>query len=448
MRKETQLGLFILLGIIALAITIMTIQSINIERGYRLNVTFNDVSNLMEKAWVRISGVKVGKIETVSLYDKRVKVVIWIKRSIKLHTDAKASIQSTGILGVKYIELTLGSDDLPLLKDGDFIEGKDPMSLDKMLSDGLSGIGDLTKSLGGDLGPNLAELVRNAKEITERLNTQLSDEKVSVIINNLKELSENAKKVSADLAEITGDEKMDIKDIFKNLKASTEKLDRILTKVDNGETTIGRLLSDKEMGDNLKASVENIKIATNEAKNTLSRFTLFRSYWDYNMRYSNNSGEFKSDVGIMVRPYPEKFYYLGASNVGDTIDPSAEKRNTFNLNIGKELKIHDKPFATVYAGLLRSTGGAGFRIKPLYAWNPWNNIDLTVEMYDFTRVSAAGTKKPKVNAGVRIAPTRWLYVGTMAEDVTEASDLHTSVNLLLEDRDLTYMLALVGLAKP
>src|SRR3989339_1238628 len=208
MRKETQLGLFILLGIIALAITIMTIQSINIERGYRLNVTFNDVSNLMEKAWVRISGVKVGKIETVSLYDKRVKVVIWIKRSIKLHTDAKASIQSTGILGVKFIELTLGSDDLPLLKDGDFIEGKDPMSLDKMLSDGLSGIGDLTKSLGGDLGPNLAELVRNAKEITERLNTQLSDEKVSVIINNLKELSENAKKVSADLAEITGDEKM------------------------------------------------------------------------------------------------------------------------------------------------------------------------------------------------------------------------------------------------
>ncbi|MBU0952720.1 MAG: MCE family protein [Elusimicrobia bacterium] len=450
MRKETQLGLFILLGIIAIAVTIMTIQSVTLAKGYRLNITFNDVSNLMDKAWVRISGVKAGKVESITLYDKKVKVTVWIKDNVKIHNDAAASIQSTGILGVKYIELTLGSDDAPLFKNGDFIEGKDLMSLDKMLSDGLGGVGKLTKSLGeivsdGSLGKNLNELLKNAKEISEKLNRQLDEKKLANIVDNLEEFSRQAKKLSQDLAEITGDEKTDIKLIVKNVKSSTEKLDNILTKVTNGETTIGRLLADEQMGNDLKSTVESLKVASNEAKKTISRFTLFRSYWDYELRYSAIDKEYKSDIGIQIRPNPDKYYFLGVSNAGDPAAISGEKVNTLDLNIGKDLKLGDQKFATVYAGILRSSGGLGLSIKPMWMWNPWNRLDVFIESYDFARVTASGVKKPRINAGAKVKPAKWLALGSAIEDINEKSDVHTSVNLVLEDEDLSYLLGLIGL---
>ncbi|OGS20411.1 MAG: hypothetical protein A2252_10255 [Elusimicrobia bacterium RIFOXYA2_FULL_39_19] len=453
MRKETQLGLFILLGIIAIAITILTIQNINLESGYRLNVTFNDVSNLMEKAWVRISGVKVGKIESITLYDKKVKVTIWIKSGVKIHKDAQASVQSTGILGVKYIEMTLGSEDAPLFNNGDFIEGKDPVSIDKMLSEGLSGVGNLTKSLGdiagnGDLAKNLNELLRNAREISEKLNRQLDENKLENIVNNIEEFSEKAKKLTSDLAEITGEEKMDIKLTLKNLKSSSDKLDKILTQITNGETTIGRLLSDKEMGDDLKKTVESLRDASQEAKKTISRFTLFRTYWDYELRYDTVNEEFKSDLGIQIRPVPDKYYYIGASNIGDTGVVSSEKRNTLDLNIGKDFKVSDKQFGTVYAGMLRSTGGLGISVKPMWKWDPWSKVDIYVESYDFTRTTVENKKKPKINTGAKIKPYRWLSVGSSVEDVLVENDVHGSVNIVLEDADLAYLLGLVGLARP
>ncbi|OGS17987.1 MAG: hypothetical protein A3J83_09290 [Elusimicrobia bacterium RIFOXYA2_FULL_40_6] len=450
MKKETQLGLFILLGIMALAVTIMTIQSVNLEKGYRLYITFNDVSNLMDKAWVRISGVKVGKVESISLYEKKVKVTVWIKDSIKIHNDGAASIQSTGILGVKYLELTLGSDDAPFFKNGEFIEGKDPVSLDKMLSDGLGGVGKLTKSLGeiagdGSLGKNLNELLRNAKEITEKLNRQLDEKKLANIVDNLEEFSQQAKKLSQDLAEITGEEKSDMKLTLKNIKSSSEKLDNILTKITNGETTIGRLLSDEQMGNDLKSTVESLKVASNEAKKTISRFTLYRSYWDYNLRYSASGEEFKSDLGIRIRPNPDKFYYLGVSNLGDTDVASTEKRNTIDLNIGQDFKISAQKFATIYAGFIRSSGGAGLIVKPLWKWNPWNRMDVVLEASDFTRVTASNQKKPRVNAGLRIKPVKWLNLGSTVEDALDRKDLHSSINVVIEDEDLAYLLAMIGL---
>ena len=61
MKKQAQLGLFILIGFVGIAVSILTIKNISFEKGYRLKVKFNEVSGLVEKSWVRVSGVKIGK---------------------------------------------------------------------------------------------------------------------------------------------------------------------------------------------------------------------------------------------------------------------------------------------------------------------------------------------------------------------------------------------------
>ena len=453
MKKETKLGLFVLIGIIAFAASVLTIKNIRLERGYRLNIYFNEVAGLLEKAWVRVAGVKVGSVEKILLEGKRAKVIIWLKEDVKIHSDAEAKIVSTGLLGVKYLELTQGSDGAPLLKDGDSIVGIDPVSIDKMLADGLGGLQNLSDALGsltgrGKLGENLNALVKNLREVSEKLNRQLTDEKLSEFVEDITKFSKEMKKFSSDLSGISEEEKTDIKVTIQKLRSITEKLDKVLTDIESGQTTLGKLFSDKEMGEDLKKTVTSLKDASNEAKKTLARFTLFKTYWDYELRYNHKYEEFKNDIGLQIRPKPEKYYFVGISNASEEDAKSGEKKNTFDLNIGHDLKLSNQTFGTVYAGLLRSTGGLGFSIKPMWKRNPWNRLEVYAEAYDFARVTEKNEKKPKINTGAKIKPVKWLRLSGAVEDVTEKSEFHSSVNLVLEDEDISYLLALIGLARP
>lgn len=459
MKNETKLGVFLFIGLIAFGLSVLTIKNVRLERGYRLHVYFNEVAGLPEKAWVRVSGVKVGNVERIWLEGGRAKVTIWVKGSVRVHRDANATIMATGLLGVKYLDLALGSDNEPLLKNGDSITGKDPVSIDTMMSKGLGGINDLADALqgfvaDGDMGENLNQFIKNAKEISEKLNRNLTEEKIKSISQDVKEFSESLRKISKDLAEITGEEKTDIKAVIKNMRSVSEKLDKVLTDIEAGETTIGRLFADKEMGDDLKKTIVSLRDAGNEAKKTLSRFTLFKTNWDYNLRYAKydapRSGlaeEFKSDIGLQIRPKPEKFYYLGISNAGESGAVSGEKVNTVDLNIGRDFNLDGNNLFSVRAGIMRSSGGMGFSVWPAWKWSPWNRLEIYSDVYDFARTTQSGGKKPRVNVGAMVRPVKWVRLGTAVEDITEQKDFHASMNIVIEDEDIAYLLGLVGFVK-
>ena len=378
MKKETKLGLFLLIAIIVFAFSILAIKDIRLEGGYKIHVYFNDVGGLLEKAWVRVNGVKVGKVEDIALEGRKAKVTVWIKSKVKLHRDTQATIASSGLLGVKYLELSLGGEGEPLLKDGDTVAGIDPISLDKMLSntvDGINGFSNAIKGLLGDKGliKNLDELLANLNELSGKLNRQLTEKRTEDFVKDVTSAAKDLKKITSDISEITGSEKENIKVAIENIKSITERLDKIVKDVETGEGSVGKLLSDKEMGENLKKTVESIKGTSDEAKKALGRLTLFRTYWEYELRHSGKYDEYKSDVGLKIRPRTGKYYYLGVSNAATANTKTNESKNTFNLNIGQSFNIDSVQFGTVYAGMIRSAGGAGIKVKPLWKWNPGTN---------------------------------------------------------------------------
>ncbi len=62
MKKEFVVGLFLFIGFIILGVIIFVIKDIKLQKGYRLNLYFDDIGNLAERAWVRMRGVKIGKV--------------------------------------------------------------------------------------------------------------------------------------------------------------------------------------------------------------------------------------------------------------------------------------------------------------------------------------------------------------------------------------------------
>ena len=165
MNQETKLGLFVLAGIVSLALTVMLLGDFQFQRRYHLNVLFNDIAGLPSRAKVKIAGVEVGAVNEITLKGNKAKISIWIKKEVKIHSDATASILSTGLIGSKYLELTMGSEDAPLLSEGDVIVGIDPLSFDKIIADVMEQFDDITQAFKGEkgesIGENLAKTLSN-----------------------------------------------------------------------------------------------------------------------------------------------------------------------------------------------------------------------------------------------------------------------------------------------
>jgi phospholipid/cholesterol/gamma-HCH transport system substrate-binding protein len=444
MSQETKLGLFVLVGLAALVVSIILLGDFQFQSRYTINVLFNDIAGLPDKAKVKIAGVEVGAVKGISLDQNRAKVKIWIKKDVKIYADAQANIVSTGIIGSKYLELTVGNPGLPPLKDGDTIIGNEPVSLNKVVENVMSKIDEIVKVFqgpeGAAIGKNLAATITNLRDVTDALRVALADQEGQLV-----NIVRNLDSFTGDLAEISRENKAELKVALASISRMSARLDRILARIDNGEGTIGKLVSDKEMGEDLKTTVVDLKESTRQAKQVLRRLNLIETHWDYTLRYDTKYEVARHDFGLRVIPRPGKFYYLGGSNLGSTDDESAaadiEEANTINFLLGKQFGP-----TQLYGGVIRSKGGLGMTVKPFWKWSPLNRLEMTAEAYDFGRKRP--TAKAKVNVGARARVTEWGYVGVQAEDVYYATAVNAYVNLNFRDDDIAYILGLVGLAKP
>jgi phospholipid/cholesterol/gamma-HCH transport system substrate-binding protein len=430
MRKEIQLGLFVLAGIFAIAAGIMSIKSIHVGGGFRIKVLYDNVGGLQEKAWVRISGVDVGRIESIALGEQQKAVVtVWLDKGIKLRSDIKAKIVASGLLGVKYMELVMVSDTAPFLKNGDSIIGTTSIGLDEVLNK-VSAENGLIDSLAGS--------AKNIKLLTDRINGNFNDSKVKGLVDNLDMTLEKLKKMSSDLSEIVGDEKDNIKGIIAKIKSISEKIDKLVSNLESGKGMVGKIMSDEEMGADLKETVKSLKVTAGEATHVLGRFTLFKTYWNYRQRYDTVTSKYKSDIGLEIRPRPEKFYYIGVNNLTSiTATGNDEPDNTFNLNIGRDFGP-----LTVYAGFIRSKGGIGIGFRPLWKLEKLNKLELNGEIYDFERQTPA---QARINVGAKVKVSQYVGLGGSAEDIGYTNDFHLFGNLEFADEDIAYLLGFTGL---
>jgi len=123
---EMLVGLFILAGFAALLLLALRVSGLSLtgeKDTYRIYAHFDNIAGLTAKARVSMAGVIIGKVSHIELDHNTFtgKVTMLIDKSINdLPADSSASILTAGLLGEKYIGITVGGDDA-VLKDGDSI---------------------------------------------------------------------------------------------------------------------------------------------------------------------------------------------------------------------------------------------------------------------------------------------------------------------------------------
>ncbi len=138
---EVVVGLFLLVGIFALGYLSIRLGRMQVFGlgGYTVYAEFPTVGGLKEGASVEIAGVKVGRVEDISLNDYQARVTMRIDRDVKLQEDTIASIKTKGLIGEKYVQLSPGGSERLIPNNGKIRETEPPIDIEELIGSFIFG---------------------------------------------------------------------------------------------------------------------------------------------------------------------------------------------------------------------------------------------------------------------------------------------------------------------
>ncbi|MBF7730311.1 outer membrane lipid asymmetry maintenance protein MlaD [Pseudomonas sp. N040] len=124
--QEIGVGLFIMAGFLALLLLSLRVSGLtvsSVDQSYKVYAYFDNIAGLTVRAKVTMAGVIIGKVTAIDLdrdsYTGRVTMEI-NDQVDNLPEDSTASVLTAGLLGEKYIGISIGGEEA-VLKDGGVI---------------------------------------------------------------------------------------------------------------------------------------------------------------------------------------------------------------------------------------------------------------------------------------------------------------------------------------
>ncbi len=256
MSKEMKVGIFFLIGMIILGLLTFYAGGFEdwLKQRYRLRAYFDRVDGLTEEDVVTLVGVEVGKVKGVEIKDSRVEVSLLLDSTAVIREDSVARLESESLLGGKYVGISAGSPDSRRLKDGDVMKTEEAADLTKITQD------------IADVAQDLRTMVTNFNQNQQKISSQID--------GILGENRENIRSSFASLSRILNENEEGIKDVIEILRdvgprltQAMENVDEITAKIRSGEGTIGKLVQD----DTLYNDMRELSTSLREASDTATR---------------------------------------------------------------------------------------------------------------------------------------------------------------------------------
>ena len=224
---QLRVGVMVIVGLAILAVGIFFIsgQVGFFTQRYTLKTYLTEASGLREGAEVRLAGVAVGNVKRVQIspYTDRsraVEVVMAVSRRYQqeIRADSVASIETVGLLGESYVNITRGSRSQEVLPEG----------------------GVLKSSEGADI----KQVVQNADDVIVNLRV------LSAQLNNITGQMQAGK---GSIGKLIYDQTL-----YNRLNKTSDTVDRMVTRVEQGQGTLGKLLADETLYGTTVATIDRL----------------------------------------------------------------------------------------------------------------------------------------------------------------------------------------------
>lgn len=143
-RTEIVVGLFVLVGIVCLGYLAIKLGKLEVlsNSGYSVFADFPTVAGLKNGDPVEIAGVKVGRVDAITLADDRARLTLRLEDDVRLQEDVIASVRARGLIGDKFVLITPGASEKIIEPGGKIRETDSPPDIPDLIGKFVSG--DLT----------------------------------------------------------------------------------------------------------------------------------------------------------------------------------------------------------------------------------------------------------------------------------------------------------------
>jgi phospholipid/cholesterol/gamma-HCH transport system substrate-binding protein len=258
-RTAAWAGLFVLVtgAVLVAGIAVLGQRSQLFRRHYLLRAEFGNIQGLAVGASVRVAGVIVGSVSAIRISPrldvKKVVVYLSVERDYqsRITGDSVASIRTLGMLGDKYVEITIGSATRPQLVAGQTLLSKEPIDLFEIADEGRSVVARLNK-VAGSLEAVLVEF-ESGHAFT---NLSRASASLANIVSEIQHGQGAAHTLIYDPK---------FKDLLTDLKASSQSFREVMEKATRTEGGLGQMLFGEEYG--------KLAVRLRETVDTVSRIT-------------------------------------------------------------------------------------------------------------------------------------------------------------------------------
>ncbi len=260
-QKELRVGGLIIL---ALAIMIGAVFSIGGQRKLfggkvKYHILFNTTGGLYEGDPVLLTGVEVGNVTRIGFSDdlgeKKIMVGISILKELRerIREDTRARIGSASLIYGKVVELTMGSEDRPVIPEGGRIEALDITN--------YSAIVDSTNLMVDDVREVLTKINRGEGMLglilNEPMGIRQTIENLAVSSQRLASLLEKLDKGTGPLGSVLSDT-LEFHETLKDMKKAVSDVEEITKNLKNKETFFGKLINDTQYGKEVSGDLKSV----------------------------------------------------------------------------------------------------------------------------------------------------------------------------------------------
>lgn len=297
-RREFKIGVFAVIVILVSWWGITWLGAQDLFKSYNTYyVYYDEVSkDLKVSSRVYIRGVDVGSVRDISLEGDKVKVEIAVDNNYaEMIPDNSVALITEGLMGGAQVILEQG-DSETIAKNGSTLDGRLDEGLMDMLADkGTELIDNLNTTMGkldetvegvnailNDNRENIGSIVANLETMSTELTALVSETRgdidnvmgdVTTFTAMLKENSANIESLLENLSTFSGD--LADSTIIEDLTATVENINGIISTIENGEGSVGKLLKDESVHQSLNDTIDSVNALVTDLKEHPMRYVHF-----------------------------------------------------------------------------------------------------------------------------------------------------------------------------
>lgn len=453
MKTEAKVGLFVLIGLVALFLLSMQVSKISNfgKNGYTIYAYFDNLAGLDTNAKVKIGGVDVGFVKEKMLVAGRPKVAMVIFDSVQIPADSVVMLGQDSLLGTKFVEIKQGGSQTYLI-DGQTIQkeiryanfAETATSINDAANEMRMFIKELRTTFDPESRQNLQEAILNFKLMAENVGKAANDfgsmsrefkttgstvnEKLPKILSQIDDLSREfataGKNVNGKLPEMMDRFTAVEKDLQELIKENKQPLNSALKSVDtffaNGNETVKKI--DKYVSKGMNSTLEVSLRGESMGKD----------------KYG------KGYFGVDYATDPTRHYLLELVSTrdnsimdanGNYVEPEKHSKGKTYVSAQFGKRYGD---TMLRGGIIESTGGVGVDY-----YTAKDRVKLSAEVFDFGAQNDVRGNRAHAKASVRYRMLKHIDLIAGYDNFLnqKAANVFGGVGVTFVDDDLKYVVS-------